>query len=450
MGKVKSIFIGILLVVSILAIIDPVSAATREVGDGKTYTTIGAAITAAADGDTILVYPGTYNENVEINKSNITLKSVGGRDSTIIGPGTEPRVIDIKRDLGTITVDGFTVLLSKTIEQPEGIVQGMASETGTTSIVKNNKVLTQKNLRNGIQVAGENSQVIGNIITGGPLNEDYGSSGILIVSNKIHTKNILVKDNHILDRMDYGISIITWGNKGGEVSDTVVEGNIVEKTVYAGITIGGKVGNTLVKDNIIKNNPVNGLEELHNNNRGDTVGNPTGTKVWYNQFCNNGKDIDIYDDPNDSYFIGDPKLDARGNTGCPTTLPMNKFLSILRNNRCKNHPDLEGCKVIATENYVKIDGSQLKQLIENKENIYLIDVRTEQMYSDGHISGATNVPYSKLGDMISTIPKDRKVVLYCKTGQTSIKSAEFLVKNNFDNIYVVTDGYDILLGLGIK
>jgi len=344
MKKIKSIIIGILLVVSILAVINPVSAATITVNPGDS---INAAIAAAAAGDTILVYPGTYNENVLINKSNLTLKSVGGRDVTIIGPGTSARVIDIKGNLGTITVDGFTVLLSKTLEQPEGIVQGTASEKGTTSIVKNNKVLTQKYLRNGIQVGGENSQVIGNIITGGSLPGTYGSSGILIVSNKILTKNILVKDNHILDGMDYGISIITWGKSGGaELSDTVVEGNIVEKTVYAGISIGGKVSNTLVKDNIIKNNPVNGLEELHNNNRGDTVGNPTGTKVYYNQFCNNGKDIDIYDDPNDSYVIGEPKLDARGNTGCETTLPMPKFLKILSDNRCKNHPNLEGCNVI--------------------------------------------------------------------------------------------------------
>ncbi len=345
MKKIKSLVVGLLLVLSVLAVITPVNAATLEVGPGKTYATINAAIGAAVGGETILVYPGTYNENVLINKPNITLKSVAGRDSTIIGPGTSARVIDIKGNLGTITVDGFTVLLSKTLDQPEGIVQGMASEKGTTSIVKNNKVLTQKYLRNGIQVAGENSQVIGNIITGGSLPGSYGSSGILIVSNQILTKNILVKDNHILDGMDYGISIITWGNKGGAVSDTVVEGNIVEKTVYAGISIGGKVSNTLVKDNIIKNNPVKGLEEVHNNNWGDTAGNPTGTKVWYNQFCNNGKDIDIYDYPNDSYVIGEPKLDARGNTGCPTSLPMPKFLKILQKNRCKNHPDLEGCSI---------------------------------------------------------------------------------------------------------
>ncbi len=348
MKKIKSIIIGILLVVSILAIIDPVSAATtREVGAGKTYTTIGDAITAAAAGDTILVYPGTYNENVVINKSNITLKSVGGRDSTIIGPGTSVtsyRVINIDgKNLGTITVEGFTIILSSTSPESFGIIQGTGSGEGTTCNILNNKIKVPNHLRVGIQVAGNDSKVIGNIVEGGPYKEGWDSAGIMGVTWNSKAKNILIKDNHILGGGDIGISIVTWGN--GEISDVLVENNIIEKSVDRGIEIGGIVTNTLIRNNIIRNNPKFGIQERHDHNFVHADGNPTGTKVYYNQFCNNGKDIDIYDDPNDSYFIGDPKLNARGNTGCPTTLPMNKFLSILRNNRCKNHPDLEGCNV---------------------------------------------------------------------------------------------------------
>lgn len=342
MKKIKSIIIGILLIVSILAIVNPVSAATLEVGSGKPYTTINAALADAGAGDTILVYPGAYNENVLINKSNITLKSVGGRDATTIGPGTganENTVISIQGGLGTITVEGFTLILSpdKLLGyHPIGIGQRMSAGAGTASHIFNNKIKVTGTLRNGIQVSGENSQIVGNIVEGGPLTADWGSSGILIATTGT-AKNILVKNNQLLGEMDYGIGIITWGTSAGEVLDTVIEGNIVEKTVYAGISIGGKVSNTMVRSNIIKNNPVNGLEEIHTNYYGYAAGNPTGTKVWYNQFYNNGKDIDIYDDPNDSYVIGEPKLDARGNTGCPTTLPMNKFLSIFKKNFEKNH-----------------------------------------------------------------------------------------------------------------
>jgi len=346
MKKIKSVIIGILLIISILTIINPVSAATLEVGPGKTYATINAAITAAAAGDTILVYPGTYNENVLIDKSNLTLKSVGGRDVTIVGPGTgnnENGVIYINTGLGLITVEGFTVILSP--DKLSGYYPcGIRSRYTTTCYIFNNKIKVTGALRNGIQVGGENSQIVGNIVEGGPLTGNWLSTGILACPIDVNAKNILIKDNHLLGGMDVGIGVITWGS--GVLSDVVVDNNIIEKTRSAGISIGGKVSNTLVKNNIIKNNPMNGLEEIHNNYDGYAVGNPTGTKVYYNQFCNNGKDIDIYDDPNDIYVIGDPKLDARGNTGCKTTLPMPKFLKILIDNRCKNHPDLEGCNVI--------------------------------------------------------------------------------------------------------
>lgn len=64
-------------------------AATLNVGSGKTYSTasnlldkevttnsyqITAAYNAAAAGDTIYVYPGTYKEQLTISKNSITLK----------------------------------------------------------------------------------------------------------------------------------------------------------------------------------------------------------------------------------------------------------------------------------------------------------------------------------------------------------------------------------------
>ena len=57
--------------------------ATLEVGAGHTYTTIQAAVTAAAAGDTISVGAGTYAESVAVNKGVIIL-GVGA--TTIVAP----------------------------------------------------------------------------------------------------------------------------------------------------------------------------------------------------------------------------------------------------------------------------------------------------------------------------------------------------------------------------
>lgn len=45
---------------------------------GEDFTTIQAAINNASPGDTIIVYPGTYTENVNANVENITIRSFPG------------------------------------------------------------------------------------------------------------------------------------------------------------------------------------------------------------------------------------------------------------------------------------------------------------------------------------------------------------------------------------
>ena len=51
------------------------------------HTSIQAAINASADGDTIIVAPGTYNELVRLNGKAITLRSESGAGQTIIDGG---------------------------------------------------------------------------------------------------------------------------------------------------------------------------------------------------------------------------------------------------------------------------------------------------------------------------------------------------------------------------
>ena len=70
MKKIKSIVLGVLLIVSILAIINPVSAAALEVGHGKTHATINNALANTNDGDTILVYPERIMKTFLVNRKS--------------------------------------------------------------------------------------------------------------------------------------------------------------------------------------------------------------------------------------------------------------------------------------------------------------------------------------------------------------------------------------------
>ena len=70
-----------------LSLLAPVAAhgADLSVGQGQTYTTVQAAVNAAADGDTIVILGGTYvgAVNVPSRFSHLSIKAYGTDDVTI-------------------------------------------------------------------------------------------------------------------------------------------------------------------------------------------------------------------------------------------------------------------------------------------------------------------------------------------------------------------------------
>ena len=72
------------------------------------FTSIQDAVDAASPGDTIIVYPGTYTENVDVNKDHLTIKSEGGADSTIVqAADSDYPVFEVTADY--VNISGFTV-----------------------------------------------------------------------------------------------------------------------------------------------------------------------------------------------------------------------------------------------------------------------------------------------------------------------------------------------------
>ena len=77
-----------------------------------------------------------------------------------------------------------------------------------------------------------------------------------------------------------------------------------------------------------------------------------------------------------------------------------------------------------------ITAAELKQLLESGKPVELIDVREPAEWEIVSIPGAKLIPKDQIlrGDALASLPQDRQIVMYCKTG---VRSAETLaaVKN---------------------
>lgn len=86
------------------------------------------------------------------------------------------------------------------------------------------------------------------------------------------------------------------------------------------------------------------------------------------------------------------------------------------------------------KNY-KISEADLKAAIDAKEDIYILSVRKAEDYVKGHIVGAANIPFGKamLNDL-SKLPKNKKIVVYCYTGQTAGQAVASLRMLGYDAV----------------
>lgn len=87
-----------------------------------------------------------------------------------------------------------------------------------------------------------------------------------------------------------------------------------------------------------------------------------------------------------------------------------------------------------------IEPAQLVQALSNPNPPIVVDVREPNEFAEGHIQGALSVPLSGLPTHFQEIPKDRSVVVYCRSGHRSAKAQAFLEMQGYTNIESMTGG----------
>jgi rhodanese-related sulfurtransferase len=86
-----------------------------------------------------------------------------------------------------------------------------------------------------------------------------------------------------------------------------------------------------------------------------------------------------------------------------------------------------------------VDVSEVDALIA--EGAALIDIREQNEWDEVRIAGASLKPMSQINDWWQDLPTDRKVILYCRSGQRSMQAVSALVgQAGLDNVYNMTGG----------
>ncbi|BDD03549.1 FAD-dependent oxidoreductase [Aureibacter tunicatorum] len=81
------------------------------------------------------------------------------------------------------------------------------------------------------------------------------------------------------------------------------------------------------------------------------------------------------------------------------------------------------------------------ELLKNRQDYQVVDVRSSKQYNDGHIEGAINIPLPELREKYNQIEKHAKVVVHCNKGVTGNAAQNLLQNLGFRQVFNLSGGY---------
>ncbi|MCB0035794.1 MAG: right-handed parallel beta-helix repeat-containing protein, partial [Anaerolineales bacterium] len=248
-------------------------AAAQNTDTGEYFCSIQAAIDDSDTdaGDTIEVFAGTFNEQVEIDKNDLTLIGQGPNDTKLVSDVACTNTMNSSATAGVrllgdhsgITLEGFSVSgYDLGLDIGENIGKTISDVT-----VKN--VHANNNCVHGIlsQAGNTDGILVENVTANDNGSGFFAGRGLWFING---TKaDITIKDSSFNDNRLVGIDI-----SDGDVTGLSITGNTVTGNGDSGIGVLGPQGpdNNLVDDNTVTDNGRYGIE----------IKNPSGTTTVSN------------------------------------------------------------------------------------------------------------------------------------------------------------------------
>jgi phage shock protein E len=96
-------------------------------------------------------------------------------------------------------------------------------------------------------------------------------------------------------------------------------------------------------------------------------------------------------------------------------------------------------KIDITQLGLNVDVATVNAL-QGRDDVLILDVREQSEYDAGHIPGVTLIPLNDVPNRLSEIPKDKPVIVTCRSGNRSGQATDFLRQQGYTNVHNMTGG----------
>lgn len=204
------------------------------------YTTIQQAINSASNGDTVLVSPGAYFEDIDFVGKAINVTSTNGALATTIqGTGSQSVVKFVTSETALSILDGFT------------ITGGSGTSLAPIPIRAGGGIL----IRNASPVI-QNCLIIGNTVNTGTTHQSHGGGIHIFGAGTALIQYNTIQNNFV--GAPGASSISAGGGIGTSGSSATIRGNIIQGNTAQSADLGGGIwvsgGNVLIDGNTITGN----------------------------------------------------------------------------------------------------------------------------------------------------------------------------------------------------
>jgi rhodanese-related sulfurtransferase len=78
--------------------------------------------------------------------------------------------------------------------------------------------------------------------------------------------------------------------------------------------------------------------------------------------------------------------------------------------------------------------------VKDRDDVLVLDVREPSEYDQGHIPGVTLIPMGQVADRLSEIPKDKTVIVTCRSGNRSGQITDYLRQQGYTDVHNMQGG----------